>query len=296
MMTDAGAYSRYLPTSPDAEHWGLYVTDCGWTRIPPYSRYPPGEHPPDYALDRERGRVLREYQIVYITRGSGRFQSGGARRRAVAPGTVFLLFPGVRHWYYPSDNKGWDEFWVGFNGTYARQLMHPPFFSPAAPMLRVGLHTSLVERFLEVAALTETEPPGFRHLAAAATTGILAQVHALSQRPQGADRKDDERRIRDACCRMLGQASEAVDFRELAAGLGMSYSSFRRAFRRHTGLPPHQYLLRLRLHKAQTLLSRSRMPVQEIAETAGFQSAYYFSRIFKARTGMTPGEWRRAHG
>lgn len=72
----------------------------------------------------------------------------------------------------------------------------------------------------------------------------------------------------------------------------MSYATFRRVFRQHTGLPPNQYLLNLRIHKAKALLGNSRMPVKEIAEATGFDSIYYFSRLFKQKTGMAPIQWR----
>lgn len=66
--------------------------------------------------------MLQEYQVVYITAGKGRFQSGSDRSRVVVPGTVLLLYPGVPHRYCPDRGTGWDEFWVGFNGAYARTL------------------------------------------------------------------------------------------------------------------------------------------------------------------------------
>jgi hypothetical protein len=39
------AWSCYLPQSPEAEEWGLFVLDAGYTVIPPNAPYPPGQHP-----------------------------------------------------------------------------------------------------------------------------------------------------------------------------------------------------------------------------------------------------------
>ena len=291
MIENKDAYSRYLPTSPEAEKWGLFVTDCGFTRIVPGSPYPPGSHPPEYALDWQTSRVLREYQIVYITAGKGHFQSGRKRSRVVVPGTVFLLFPGVPHRYRPDGDTGWDEFWVGFNGTYADTLMSPPFFSPDKPLFRIGLHEQLLEIFLEIADLTQMEPFGFRHVIASKTSEILARIYAGSRR-KNVKPDAKEERIREARCYLLEHVAAPVDFENLARQMGLSYATFRRAFRHHTGLAPNQYLLNLRIQKAKALLSNSRMPVQEIAVATGFDSIYYFSRMFKQKTGMAPIQWR----
>ena len=71
---------------------------------------------------------------------------------------------------------------------------------------------------------------------------------------------------------------------------------FRELFKRETGVAPYQYHLAQRLERAQTLLARTAMTVREIAATLRFHDAYHFSRLFKAKTGHCPTEWRRAQG
>jgi len=47
----------------------------------------------------------------------------GTRRQAIEAGDAFLLFPGKWHRYRPAPSTGWDEHWIGFNGSYADQIM-----------------------------------------------------------------------------------------------------------------------------------------------------------------------------
>ncbi|NBD23643.1 AraC family transcriptional regulator [Paenibacillus glycinis] len=67
-----------------------------------------------------------------------------------------------------------------------------------------------------------------------------------------------------------------------------------RLFRQQTGKTPFGYLNELRLNAASEYLLRSEMTVQEVSQACGFQSIHYFSRSFKRRFGLAPGEWRRS--
>lgn len=80
---------------------------------------------------------------------------------------------------------------------------------------------------------------------------------------------------------------------DLARFAGMSAFHFSRSFRESTGMPPHQYLLQLRIQKAKTLLRLPHPGVEEIASTMGFPSASHFSRTFKRMVGISPSEWRK---
>jgi AraC-like DNA-binding protein len=80
----------------------------------------------------------------------------------------------------------------------------------------------------------------------------------------------------------------------LARELGVAYSHFRREFKTRTGLPPKQYLLRLRLEKARRLLGNTPDPVKTIADQLGFNSPFHLSAAFKKEFGISPAHWRRA--
>jgi AraC family transcriptional regulator len=66
-----------------------------------------------------------------------------------------------------------------------------------------------------------------------------------------------------------------------------------RSFRASTGLTPHQYLLELRVAKAEGLLRGSRPRLIDVAVECGFANQAHFTQIFKSRRGLTPGQYRR---
>jgi AraC family transcriptional regulator len=87
--------------------------------------------------------------------------------------------------------------------------------------------------------------------------------------------------------------SSNLSLSELAREAGLSAAYFSQRFKLSTGTSPHQYLLRLRICKAKTLLEESEAPVIDIAAECGFQTQQHFARIFRRLTGKTPTEYRR---
>jgi len=77
----------------------------------------------------------------------------------------------------------------------------------------------------------------------------------------------------------------------LAERMGISEVSFRKRFSACFHTTPKQYILDLRLRKAKQLLSDTPQTVTQVAEACGFSSLYYFCKIFKDRTGVTPSRF-----
>lgn len=65
-----------------------------------------------------------------------------------------------------------------------------------------------------------------------------------------------------------------------------------RLFQKHTGISPHQYIMKLRLAKSAGLL-RAGYSVGESAAMAGYESAAGFARAFRAQYGVTPGDYAK---
>lgn len=284
------SHFRYLPVLAAQRQWGLFLTDCGYTVIEPGTPYPPHTHPDAYLFDWKKGRTLNEYQVVYITRGRGVFEAKGVRRQAVEAGDVFVLFPGVWHRYAPDPKTGWDEQWVGFSGALAERLLRAPFFRYKKPVMRLGPNEDLKQRFRALVAAVERNPAGAPFSSSGQVIEILGLIQERLQNVGASGRISGV--IREAQNRILQQAATTIDFEALACRLGVSYTTFRRSFRRQTGAAPAQFQSAIRLNRARDLLATTELSVSEIAAQAGFDTVFYFSRAFKKKTGLTPKAYR----
>ena len=88
--------------------------------------------------------------------------------------------------------------------------------------------------------------------------------------------------------------SDAISVAELAERSRFSKSHFTSVFRKRFGLSPHQYLLTLRVQRAQELLRDSDHSIAHIAGHCGFADVQHLSKTFKRFSGMTPGAYRDA--
>lgn len=78
---------------------------------------------------------------------------------------------------------------------------------------------------------------------------------------------------------------------EIAAAACCSPSHLRTLFRLAGGESPIHYLNRMRVEHAKEMLSSNLFRLDEIAAACGFQNVYYFSRVFKTYTGVSPGKY-----
>jgi AraC-like DNA-binding protein len=94
---------------------------------------------------------------------------------------------------------------------------------------------------------------------------------------------------------MRSDPSENLPISAIAKACKLSSSHFTRAFKVSTGVPPHRWLVEMRVESARELLLKSKAPLAEIAYTCGFADQSHMSRIFSRVMGMSPGAWRREH-
>jgi AraC-like DNA-binding protein len=126
-------------------------------------------------------------------------------------------------------------------------------------------------------------------------------VEALRFRPAAAARQEQGllAGLADpALARALRKMHEDVAHRwtveTLGRAAGMSRAAFADRFMRTVGMPPMEYLLEWRIALAKDALRRERIPLSEVAEMIGYQSASAFSTAFTRRAGCSPSRFARS--
>ncbi|MGF6711672.1 AraC family transcriptional regulator [Luteibacter sp. W1I16] len=177
--------------------------------------------------------------------------------------------------------------YAGTGATLASDAMH-------------GMAPSTVTRLLEQ-ALTAAETD------LATTRACVAQVAALLEREQAPavakEQAPARRRVGAGLApwqarRVAAHVDEnlafpiTIDHLSTIAGLSSSY--FCRAFKDTFGEPPHAYIMRRRVERAQSLMLQTREPLSQIALACGLSDQAHLCNLFRRLVGQSPSHWRRS--
>ena len=285
--------SKYMLASERDELWGLTVTTIGYEEIAYGDPYPTRGHADGYYFDLDKGRILLEYQLLYIIEGEGIFHSRTVPEAHLKEGDFFLLFPGEWHSYHPTGPRGWKKYWIGFRGQNMDDRVRAGFLSPTKPIYHVGFSDTIVRLYknafdaaIEEAAYSQQVMAGIVNLLIGLMYSKERNIQLLNRNQSHVDL------INRARLRIREQLESSLTIQQVAEDLGMSYSNFRKLFKEHTGLSPATYQQDLRLQRAKELLTTTTMSIKEIAYRLNFESPDYFSSKFKIKTGRKPSDLR----
>ncbi len=292
MQRNLISFARYIPVNSNALLWEMYCNDAGYTHVPPGSDYPPNpkNHPSSYASKVATGRVLREFQAVYITSGEGEFHDKITGKQRIQAGDIFLLFPGVWHSYKPNPDTGWQEYWIGFAGEHPNRLFKNGLLNPQKPIHHIGMNQEIIADYEQVIQLCREQPPGFQIRLGALVMQLIAHI-AVTELNARVSPSDSEL-ISAARSIMQLHVETGMDIEQLAHELSIPYLQLLEIFREYTGMTPYQYFIQMRMHRAKELLLDPKHSVKSVAAHMNFDNQYYFSRLFKKKTGYTPSQWR----
>lgn len=291
LYNDTGMELKYLIVNDKDRSFGLSINTVGYQSIRPNSPYPVRNHPTGYFFNAQKGRVLREYQLLYITKGQGSFASDDTPDRQVGKGHLIVLFPGQWHTYKPDTATGWNEYYIGFEGTMADQLVRNSFLTKDNQVLDIGLNEELAMLFSRALEVAEEDKTASQQYLAGIVLHMIGLVLSVS-RNNVFEKDNVSEKMEQAKIIMNENLCREIDPEQLAARLNLSYSWFRKAFKDYTGYAPAKYFQELKMRKAKQLLVGSTHSVKEICFMLGYTSTEHFSNLFKKHAGITPLKYR----
>jgi len=85
---------------------------------------------------------------------------------------------------------------------------------------------------------------------------------------------------------------EPLSLQDLCMHVNMNASYLSRRFKLETGHSPVEYIQQCKVDEAKKLLSLTTLSITEICTRLNFNDQSYFTKVFKRRTGRTPGQYR----
>jgi AraC-like DNA-binding protein len=214
-------------------------------------------------------------------------------REASGPGDLYLINPGEIHDGAPREG-GYRYRMIYPDMALLREILEDvtgkPFLGTPAFGRQILLDKALADAFYrahvtleEGAGALETSQPMFEVLDA-----VFRRHGSSIIIPADTREKNAVERARDY---LVENFADDVGLEELASVAGLSRAHLIRAFRRQFHITPHSFLTDIRVQHARRRLRQGGQPA-EIALECGFADQAHFTRHFKARSGLTPGQYR----
>lgn len=284
--------SKYMVVNERDAQWGLTVSTVGYEEIAAGESYPTHGHADGYYFSLEQGRVLNEYQLLYITEGEGLFKSTHIKETSLKEGDLFLLFPGEWHSYHPLNHVGWKSYWIGFKGINMDMRVSNEFLTPEKAIYHVGFSEDIVRLYRTAYDAAIKEAAYSQQLLAGIVNHLIGMMYSLERNIILNKDQSHVDMVNRAQLRIREELESSLTIQQIAQDLGVSYSNFRKLFKEYTGISPALYQQDLKLQRAKELLSTTNLSIKEIAYQLNFESPDYFSAKFKIKTGRKPSELR----
>ncbi len=215
-------------------------------------------------------------ELVYYVKGKGK-STIGRKSCAVGP-FIFTITPaGIRHDQY--NDSELTSICLGITGSGLEDLRGCWMDHEEK------VHDAVVRLLAEM----QRQQPEFETVCEGLTLEVVGLVRrAAGSRPERQSREHVVSRAIDLIRQRKGDVSVAGLSRELY----VSKDYLRHLFQEYAGDSPMRHIISVRIERAKNLLDRHDLSIAEVAARAGFDNPYYFSRIFKQVTGMTPSGYR----
>lgn len=126
--------------------------------------------------------------------------------------------------------------------------------------------------------------------------GILYNIYSAGIKSENKEYSKKNQMFSKAASFIFEHYTEPeLSVNEIANHLDISEVHLRRIFKASANISPVRYINFLRIEKAKNMLRSSNFTVAEIAESVGFEDQFYFSRLFKKETGLSPVSFRRIY-
>jgi AraC-like DNA-binding protein len=235
----------------------------------------------------KRQEDTRIFAVSYVLAGTAdlTYADESAPHR-LRPGDIFQYNAQTTADLDLQPHPGFAECSISVDGATGRGLLDLEIWDSSLRVAHPGLHASVARAYLDLYGAIPDHTRAARGLLGQ-LAGLLDYVYSLVGRES-----DDERFKARACGLLAANVSPQYTMQQAAQAVGMTYDTFRRAFRTVVGMAPIEYQVRRRMEQACMLLERH--TVKQTAQLLDYTDPFVFSRQFKKYTGSAPATYRRA--
>nr|MBC9201281.1 AraC family transcriptional regulator [Paenibacillus sp. PL91] len=243
------------------------------------------------------GPAVHDYYLIHIVLGGeGLFETLGKSYSCKA-GDAFVIFPDILVKYEASMSNPWQYMWVAFSGEIVESSLSSIGITPDQAVIRDCSLPVMQKMFRSMRkSMEKTNAPALGNMESSGWLRLILHELGRLQLTENAEADvpppRSYRQI-DQAIRLLSlQYGQQLSIESIARTLGYHRAHLTRLFKEATGLPPMQYLLKVRMKKAEELLE-GELTIAQIAASVGYNDPLFFTKQFHKWSGQSPTDFRK---
>lgn len=268
----------YVLELSDSKFKDLFVCFCGYAQCEPLHGFGPAARP--------------NYLIHYIMEGKGFYQVGG-RKYELGAGEGFLIEPEVLTYYQADQERPWSYLWIGFSGRHAKDYLEDLGLNSRQLTFRSSQGKELKHLILQMLRCSDGTVTSQYRLQSLlyAFFAELSKSVVLAEDAQSKENFYIERAIGY----VRNHYSSELKVTDIANFLCVNRSYLYKLFKNSLQMSPQEFLTKFRISRAKELLSVTKLSIENVALSCGYQNALVFSKAFKRQVGCVPTVYRARH-
>lgn len=237
----------------------------------------------DYSIIRRNGRS--DYHLLYVYSGYCKALYD-TKTYTLLPGNFVMYYPGQTQ-KYTFENKCCTTLWLHFSGSAIDEILNDLKLSAGVYNCTPSEKVSSV--FKELVQEFNAKRNKNKFLENSLLIYLLANVSGHVHDEHTANGIDK------VIMMMHSNYSAEYEPDVYAEMCSLSISRFSHKFKEITGKPPLKYFIDIKIEKSKELLAFSNLKISDVSEMIGYDNPFYFSRLFKKSTGLSPVEYRKKY-
>jgi len=245
------------------------------------------------APDFELNRSDYPYHVVkYTVKGKGSLNIH-SKLHSLQAGTLSSFSPGIPHQYKANPDDPLEHIFITFLGKEAKHLLiKSTLYTKGAldvpnPDKMLHFFQTILNNGLEKSEYSQQVNCSYLRILLLELASEIASSEKTASLSE-ATYKKTKKYIDD-------NFSKLYSVRQVADHCQINIRYMSRLFKLHNYMSPRQYITRLKMNKAATLLLNSNFTVSHISLEVGYEDPYHFSRCFKKHFGLSPRHYREKH-
>lgn len=270
------SYSGERFIVPHLKSGGLAVSECGITENSPGHSCGP--------------RIYGHYSAHFVLSGRGVLVSDGVSYQLSA-GEGFMIMPDSAVTYTADRFDPWTYVYVNFSGAEDDVLVHSAGISEDKVTFSFDPESGILKDLERMHSLSR-DSSGHGYDVTGCFLIVMSYLVREETKKNGGAQLP-EQYVRRAVSLIENNYDRQISVNDIARRIGVDRTCLYRAFKKDMGTSPVDFLINYRLERAVVLMDRCSMTASAAASAVGFCDASHFSRAFKKKFGVAPGQYMR---